>query len=314
MIKLSRRTVKQLSDNTVNIKPEIINHLSKNHSTINFCDLPLLDSDNRKTHNQLVDNSLLNTKAFEFKYVSPSGSKKIKLSSFDLPNFKHSTLGFTLDSEKKDNKSRNPNQQDTQDKETRYDRRARRASLVFPELTAKIKSLYNLKMNVDMKLGKVKSNFKQLETKYNKIEKDEKMKHYDFICSPKFKEVTSLSKIKNIFYQATRNKQNKQFFLSNHAEPKPLAFCFSNEKKEFPRIEKYLQYEKKKKKIKIPNYLKNKMSNLHNSFEKSFSNLGDTTIKPIFYKNVLNCCENLKNDNNNFKNDILNIKSIYYKK
>ncbi len=149
--------------------------------------------------------------------------------------------------------------------------------------------------------------------KYNKIEKDEKMKHYDFICSPKFKEVTSLSKIKNIFYQATRNKQIKQFSLSNHEEPKPLAFCFSNEKEAFPRIEKYLQIEKKKKKIKIPNYLKNKISNHHNTFENSFSNLGDTTIRPIFYKNVLNCCENLKNDNNNFKNDILNIKSIYNK-
>ena len=104
MIKLTRKTIKQLSDNPVNNKPEAINHLSKNHSTINFCNLPILDSDNRKTNSQFVESSMLNTKAFDSKNVSSLGSKKIRLSSIDLPNFKHSTLGFTIDNENKDPK------------------------------------------------------------------------------------------------------------------------------------------------------------------------------------------------------------------
>ena len=270
MIKVSLKPVKQLSDRSNVNNLDLLNQLSKKSSSVNFCSLPDLDLESKKSNFQL-DSNIINIKGFNVKDESHR-LNKIGLSSIDLPNFKHSGLGFSIDNvltrntldNKKSFKSRNPINEKSEEKENRYDRRARRASLAFPELTTKIKSLYNLKMNVDMELGKMKNNLKKLETKYQKIDKEDKNKNYDYIFSTKFKEFTSLSKIKNIFYQATKNKNNKPFFLSDHEEPKPLALCFSNYKNVFPQIEKYLENEKKKKKVKIPRYLKKKNFNKQN--------------------------------------------------
>lgn len=254
--------------------------------------------------------------------ISTYNTNKMKLGSFYIGNKKSSTQikGFNTKAKLKsidfdEIKSRNV-LKNSFEKSTKYSSKVKRLSSIFPQLRDKIKSVYHLHESVDLKIGEIKSNFRKLERKYENENLKKLSNPNPDTITIDFKKTTSITKIKNVFYQAIKHKSVKPLtFYEN--ETKPLAYHFSNHKERFPHLEKFLETQKIRKKVRMPKYLRKKSNSKNkgeNSFDNSFSNLAQPSKQPVkFLKNLLYCCENIECENENVHNDLIKFKTTYLK-